>query len=81
MTFEESQAKKVRAMRKLLDLLYRDITEFHITYYEEGIWDMDDGRYPIHEIVGSEEVAGLIEKISPLLGELQHEVDNLIDCR
>jgi len=79
MTFEQIQGKRVKAVRKLLDVLYRDVTEFKITYFPDG--DMDDDRVPIEEIVGSEEVAELIEKISPLLGELQHEVDNLMDCR
>ena len=79
MTFEELQGKRVKAVRKLIDALYRDVTEFRIVHFPDG--DMDDDRVPISEIVGSEEVAELIEKISPLLGELQHEVDNLIDCR
>jgi len=79
MTFEELQGKRVKAVRKLIDALYRDVTEFRIVHFPDG--DMDDDRVPIEEIVGSEEVAELIEKISPLLGELQHEVDNLMDCR
>jgi hypothetical protein len=82
MTFEEWQARKVRKMRKLLESLYRDITELHITYFEDGRWELDDeGRHPIPDIVGSEEIAGLVEQISPLLGKLQKATDNLQDCR
>jgi len=82
MGFERAQARKVRKMRKLLESLYRDITEFHITFHDDGTWDMDDeGRHPIPDIVGSEEIAGLVEQISPLLGKLQKATDNLQDCR
>jgi hypothetical protein len=79
MTFVELQTRRVRAARKVLDALYRDITEFRIIHFPDG--DVDDDRAPIPEVVGSEEIAELIEQISPLIGELQHEVDNLIDCR
>jgi hypothetical protein len=79
MTFEELQKRRVKAVRKLVDALYRDVTEFRIVHFPDG--DMDDNRAPIPEIVGSEEIAELIEQISPLIGELQNEVDNLIDCR
>ena len=79
MTFEELQKRRVKAVRKLVDALYRDVTEFKIVYFPDG--DMDDNRAPIPEIVGSEEIAELIEQISPLIGELQNEVDNLLDCR
>jgi hypothetical protein len=82
MTFEEWQARKVRKMRKLLESLYRDITELHITYHEDGTWDMDDeGRHPIPDITRSEEIVELVEKISPLLGKLQREVNGMMDCR
>jgi hypothetical protein len=82
MTFEEAQVRRVEEMRELLESLYRDVTEFHITFRDDGTWDMDDeGRHPIPDITRSEEIVELVEQISPLLGKLQREVNGMMDCR